>query len=247
MTAPAAIVEDYNRVLEEVEPLLFIVRDSGLQRSAIEALSAFTDRTDQARFAAMLAQDEPRANHLLGFRSAARSLVRELEMYLSLKGDKPEEAWKALILAQNELGAAARAHPTFHYLVAKAQHLRDLEKAFFPPQVFMSAGMIVREQHCSLCNDLYEKCNHVAGRAYMGRFCSILIKQASLDHIAVVDEPADRLCRVTSFRVPGGTRNRMTWIVTADEEGADGSGGMRAIIAVASAEEVSDASDRPTA
>jgi hypothetical protein len=232
MSMPYDIVTAYNALLEEVEPLLFIVRDSGLQREGIEQIDAFVTRADQARLGAIAAQDAERANLLLGFRSAARSLSAELNMYLLLKQDRPEEARAALIGAQSELGAAARAHPSFRF-EPKARHLRAMESHFFPPQVFMSAGMIVREQECSICRDDYEKCDHIVGRPYVGRFCTIVLKKVSLDHIALVEDPADRLCRVISFKVPGGTRNRMTWVVTADDETTGEKGPMQAIVATA--------------
>jgi hypothetical protein len=232
MSMPYDIVAAYNALLEEVEPLLFIVRESALQRGAIGQIAAFVDRADQARLEAISLSDAECANLLLGFRSAARSLSAELNMYLLLKQDRPEEAWGALIGAQSELGAAARAHSSFRF-EPKAQHLRAMESHFFPPQVFMSAGMIVREQECSICRADYEKCDHIVGWPYMGRFCTIVLKKVSLDHVAIVEEPANRLCRVVSFKVPGGTRNRMTWVVTPDDETAGEQGPMQAIIATA--------------
>ncbi|HEY1605658.1 MAG TPA: hypothetical protein VGF77_08665 [Allosphingosinicella sp.] len=233
MSTSSEIAAAYNALLEDIEPLLFIVRDSGLQRAGIEALEAFVSRADQARIRAILEANEEHANLFLGFRSAARSLVNEMKMYLLLKQDDPEGAWSALIDAQELLGAASRAHQGFDYLGPKANHLRDLEKWIFPPQVFVSAGMIVREQRCSICDDDYERCDHIAGRPYLGRFCTIILKQASLDHVAIVDDPADRRCRVTTFKVPGGTRNRMTWVITPDDENESDSRSMKMIIATA--------------
>jgi len=240
MTAPFDVIDAYNRLLQEIEPLLFVARDSSLQRAGGEALRAFVDRADQVRLAAMMERDEEGANHLLAFRSAARALAFEMDMYLLLKADKPEEAWNALIQAQGELGAAARAHRSFDHLEPKAQNLRELERTLFPPQIFMSAGMIVREQRCSICNDSYEKCDHIAGRPYMGRFCSVLLQQVSLDHVAIVDDPADRLCRVTSFKVPGGIRNRMTWAVVPDGDAEAKEGSLEAIVATANAEDAGE-------
>jgi len=243
MNYPHEIIAAYNTLLAEIEPLLFIVRDSGLQRAGIEALDAFTSRVDQSRLSAILEKDEEQANLLLGFRSAARALAGELSMHILLKEDRPEAAWNALIGAQGELGAAARAHPSFNHLGPKAGHLRELETRFFPPQVFLSAGAIVREQQCSICNGDYEKCDHIAGRPYMGRFCTIVLKKVSLNHVAVVDDPADRLCRVTAFKVPGGTRNRMTWVVTPGEGSENGTGTVEAIIATTGAVDADPSGD----
>ncbi|NML91551.1 hypothetical protein HHL26_21165 [Sphingobium sp. TB-6] len=106
-----------------------------------------------------------------------------------------------------------------------------MEKWFFPPQVFMSAGLIVKRQECSLCGDDYEKCDHIAGRPYMGRLCAVVLKEVTPDHVALVEAPANRRCRITAFSVPGGRRNRMTWVVTPSVEKENGGNPMEAIIA----------------
>lgn len=55
---------------------------------------------------------------------------------------------------------------------------------------------------------------------YLGRFCSIRLRDVSADHFAIVEDPADRRCRLTTRGVPGrGTRNLMTWVVTPAADG----------------------------
>ena len=154
------------------------------------------------------------ANILLGLRALVQAGVAELELYLLLKQDLPDEAWDQLIKAQSSIGAAMRADLSFLFLEAKAIRLRALEDYLFPPQQFLSAGLIVGYQECSICKESYDQCNHIAGRPYHGRFCNIILKDVTGDHVALVDEPANRHCRVTAFSVPGGTRNKMSWVIT---------------------------------
>jgi len=69
-----------------------------------------------------------------------------------------------------------------------------------------------RSENCGICGSDYEDCGHVSGRAYMGRLCCRIVRQfASLDHVAIVEEPADKRCRVTHFSEGDKRRNKMTW------------------------------------
>ncbi|MDD3381663.1 MAG: hypothetical protein PHD68_10735, partial [Rugosibacter sp.] len=73
---------------------------------------------------------------------------------------------------------------------------------------------------CSICGGDYDDCDHLIGRPYMGRFCYIIARDISLDHVAIVKEPADKRCRVERFNVDGGVRNRMTWRIERRDDDA---------------------------
>ena len=59
----------------------------------------------------------------------------------------------------------------------------------------------------------------------MGEFCCVIVKDAHLDHVSVVENPANKCCRVTSFYVDGGSRNRMTWKIEKSDENTSASTG----------------------
>lgn len=221
----------YRQLQGEIEPLLFLARDSDLQAAAVKTALAFADDLERNRLAAITASDEEAANDFLGLISVLRSWAFEMTAYILLKQNEPEKAWDALINAQNGIMGAARASAAFTNLAAKFEHLRDLERYLFPPQTFLSSGFIASSQHCSICQAEYEACDHIAGRPYMGRFCNIEIKGLRLDHVAFVEVPADRRCRVKSHSVPGGIRNQMTWVVSPKPE--DMKGSMEVIAAIA--------------
>lgn len=210
------IAAGYAVLQQEIEPLLFLVRNSDLQRDAISKAQKFLNRVERARIGAIAEANEVEANSYLGLGAAIAAMMSEMEVYLLIKQDQPEAAWGKLIEAQEGVRAAARASKALTNLDRKFEFLRELETALFPPQIFASAGLIVHEQMCSICQADYEACNHIAGRAYMGRFCSLVIKKATADHVSIVDDPADRRCRVISVGVTNGKRNRMTWVVTPD-------------------------------
>jgi hypothetical protein len=134
-------------------------------------------------------------------------------MWLLLKSEKPEDAWDKLIAGQTETTHAMRAHPTFEHLKNRVEHLGAIEKLIFPPRVFLSAGMIVRKQLCSICDIDYADCSHLVGRPYWGEFYFRRLEDVTADHVAIVLDPANKLCRVTHFSTEGGMRNRMTWRV----------------------------------
>lgn len=229
----------YDRLRAQVEPLLFVARDTDLQAQASAAAGAFVDRVDAARINAILAADERLANELLGLRSIAKAFVCELSVYTLLKRGESEQGWIALIDAQDMIAIAARVSQHATNLSAKFAHLRELERWLFPPQQFTSVGAIVREQRCSICRADYSACDHLAGKPYMGRICVIEFKESSLDHVALVEHPADRRCRLTSMKVPGGDRNLMTWVVTPGEPGRRGE--MTGIVAMTSSGDPLDA------
>jgi hypothetical protein len=208
----------FNSMVKEVAVLLSIARSGALQREACETLYAQSGQLANEKAKAIAAQDEDLANLLLGHQCANRSLLAELRMYLLLKEEKPDDAWEQLILAQESATDAARAHPDLAHFVHQVEKLEAIEHLVFPPQVFISSGLLVANQECSICSAEYGECDHLSGKPYMGEFCHIVARNFSVDHVAIVDSPADKRCRVTSFSVEGGKRNRMTWLVTRSEE-----------------------------
>jgi hypothetical protein len=174
------------------------------------------------------AGNEDFANVCLGMECVATALRAEIAMWILLKQDKPDAAWDELVTAQMAYADAIKAHRRFDHLQDQVERLYTLEKVIFPPQVYLSMGTIVRRKICSICKDDYAKCDHIAGRPYWGEFCHTILKDLVLDHVAIVEEPSNKRCRVTHFDVAGGRRNRMTWTVepTPDDTG-DSAEGLR--------------------
>ena len=220
-------ITEFNDLVKEAGIFLSIARDSELQREACKNLENILPKIAQEKKTAIENSNEDYANLLLGCECVTKSLLNELKMWLLLKQDKPDEAWDCLVSAQMQATSAARAHDDFRHLEHSRHHLEIIEKIVFPPQVFISAGVIIREQECSICGEDYDECEHLAGKPYMGEFCHVLIKHASADHLSIVETPADKRCRVTSFYVDGGSRNRMTWKIEKSDENTSAPTGMR--------------------
>lgn len=75
------------------------------------------------------------------------------------------------------------------------KQLLDLERVY-PYAVFFSVGMIVDCYECVLCGkDMDgEECPHRRGELYAGRIARAIIKGATANHIAMVNNPKDKRC-----------------------------------------------------
>ena len=204
-------IKSLNTIVEDCEIYDFATRDSDLQKEACETLHGMLARCANLKAQAITQQDEEFANTLLGFECVAYSLLGSLSMWIKLKEQRPDEAWDHLISAQSAAIYAAKADRHFSHLEKRVKDLENIEELIFPPQVFVSAGLIVRRQECSICQCEYGECNHLAGRPYWGEFCSIVAKDFEGNHVALVKAPADKRCRIMQFTVETGERNRMTW------------------------------------
>lgn len=204
------VIVEINAVLNDRLTLLSIARDSDLQRQAIIDLQHLFYRLAGLKSEYVTAGDEERANLILGFECVADCMQSELMMWLFLKMEDPEKAWDCLIQAQRAAGASVRTHPGFSRNEHHLARLEAIEKLVFPPQSFVSAGLLVDGQVCSTCGQDYESCSHVAGNPYWGEFCSICPVDVELDHGALVTNPDDKRCRVFWVEDDGVRRNKMT-------------------------------------
>ncbi len=208
-TAP--FYETYNEIIRECEVYLSITRDSALQIEAQARLTNLLEEVSKKKHDAIKKGDEDLANLLLGFECVCDCLINELKMWVLLKESKADSAWDALVASQMSASDAVRAHKGFSHVIQQLERLELIEELVFPPQVFMSSGTIVKFQQCSICGKEYGTCSHLVGKPYMGRFCGIICKDFTFDHVAIVKHPSDKRCRIINFEVDGMSRNRMTW------------------------------------
>lgn len=49
---------------------------------------------------------------------------------------------------------------------------------------------------CSICNEDYETCGHIVGKAYVGQICHITVRDVrKISEVSIVKEPANKLAR----------------------------------------------------
>jgi len=194
-----------------------VTRASHLQQQAVKDLSKLEDELSKKKDSSIKSNNNDEANAYLSLGCAVTSLSCNIKMWILLKEEKPDQAWDELVNAQSNATSALKAHSVSSHLERYSQLLHVIEKIIFPPQVFTSTGLIVKEEECSICGESYEDCEHIAGKPYLGIFCSIFVKDMQLNEVSIVNEPADKTCRITHFDVAEGRRNRMTWNIESHE------------------------------
>jgi hypothetical protein len=218
--------DPFDHAIKAFENLLSITRHDTLQRAAITDLTEWRAIIAKWKHEAIDNRNQSEANYCLGLECICDFYESELNMWLFLKEKDPDHAWGSLISAQNAIANVIRSHSSFESWSYHAERLEEIERLVFPPQKFVSIGLHVKEQICSICGVRYEDCPHLVGIPYWGRFCWRILKDYTPDHVAFVEKPANKRCRVLYAHVEGGKRNYMTWQVeplsTDEQESADG-------------------------
>ncbi|MDK2907298.1 MAG: hypothetical protein PWQ66_1259 [Petrotoga sp.] len=208
-------LKDFNEVIIECGKFLFISRDKEFQQEAVKKLTTLKQRAISLKEQMIKVEDENSANTMLSLENLIDAMVNELEMWIALKEDDPNKAWDFLINAQSAVRTAAQVHSIAIKLNAEgyANKLHLIEKFLFPPQMFVSPSFIIEKVECSICGKEYGECEHIVGKAYMGKMCyKKITKIKDVKEISIVEEPADKHARVHGFTDDDGvTRDFMTW------------------------------------
>lgn len=212
-------IEYFNEEIKCAENLLSAALSSKLQIEQCLTLDVLLYNAGRFKHESIRRGDEDCANLFLGYECAIGSVRSELLMWILLKRDIPNEAWNQLVAAQMGCIDASRAHKGFIHCQQRLEDLKQYEELLFPPQAFLSAGFISDRLECSICGSLYAKCRHLRGKPYMGQFCEINHLNPRGDHVALVDTPADKRCRVTSIQVKEGYKDKLSGEINPYDEG----------------------------
>mgnify|MGYP001613281886 CR=1 FL=1 len=196
-------------------------RDRQFQEAAVEQLGGLRVECEELKAEMIRAEREDEANAALSFESLVDAVQSELRMWLALKDGAPQAAWDHLVNAQGSVRTAMQAHDVGASLEPYAERLVQLEQLLFPPQVFMSIGMIVKRAECSVCGADYGTCRHVAGRPYCGVMCHKIITDGEAREVSFVESPANKHCRVMRVSDNGGWRDIMTWLPVPPDQTQD--------------------------
>jgi hypothetical protein len=209
--------ERFITIVNNSQTLAFIARDTSLQNEAISQSAEFGAELEASKAIAAASNDEATANEVLLMELALGSVASQLKMCVAIKEEEAEKAWDYLVDAQTSCQAAIKVRrqldsgPGASNLEQLLAWLLQIEAAVFPQQAFLSIGGTVRRRDCSICGGAYDACEHVKGRAYMGRLCHTIISEMSLAEVSLVDNPANKRARVTHFSDGEKRRNKMTW------------------------------------
>ncbi len=193
-------LEKFNEVMQEIRKFLYLaVRDKHKQEEAINKVIKLKQQAISLKKKMIDETDEENANILLSIENIAEAIINELKMWIALRGDKIDEAWDYLIDAQSAIRTASQAHEIALKLNAEryANKLYLIEKLIFPPQIFFSPKFVIEEAKCSICGRDYEECEHILGKAYMGKMCyRIITKVKKLEEVSIVTSPANKKARI---------------------------------------------------
>lgn len=203
---------NFDEVISSCQKFTPFVRGIEFQRESVSTLDKLIDTIRQNKKIAVEAGKEKIANTLLSMEQMAVSVKSEIEMVILIKVDKINDSWEKLIDAQISMRDAMKAHPTgAAHLEPYVDKLIAYEKLLFPNQLFMSIGMITGASECSVCGSEYGTCNHLKGKAYMGKFCHEIIKEVKqLNEVSIVENPASKKCRIYIMSRDGKNRDIMT-------------------------------------
>jgi hypothetical protein len=199
--------EEVLRLIEQCARVGYCSIGKEVQQEVRSSAKALGARLSALKHIAIERVDESSANQLLALVFSVRALHGELTVWIALKDDRAEFAWARLVEAQGLVQAAMRAdghlEPVLSGLLRK---LHTLEKLLFPPQIFFSIGAIIESIRCSICDEEYGTCRHLAGMPYMGKMCcEVLNEFRELKETSIVDSPEDKCCRAVN-RQEGGEK-----------------------------------------
>jgi hypothetical protein len=214
-----AFQDEFQEAASQCRKFFYMTRAKELQAEARDRLKTFEPKTQALKQKAITIEYEDAANAMLCFEELISAFVNELSMWIALKDDDPGIAWDCLVNAQTAIRSAMQAHAIANNMEEYAEHLSILEHVLFPPQMFLSPGMIIREARCSICQKEYGECDHVIGRPYMGQICVREIVEADIEEASLVEKPANKKARGIYYTdTKGIRRDFLTWRVVPPVE-----------------------------
>lgn len=205
-------IKKYNSSLQTIQSEAIFVRGIELQKEKLSLVDELISEVILLKEEAIIEQIEDKANFLLCLQFACEAMKNELHLIIALKEDEAAKAWDYLIDAQNLVWLSIRNNPfKGEYLTGYAQRLHLYEILLFPQTKLASRGCIVGKTECSICNQPYGDCEHIKGHFYMGKLCNEIIQELiSLEEISLVDNPADKKCRIISYSENGKSFDVLT-------------------------------------
>lgn len=203
-------IHQFNEAVADTQKFLFITRAKELQEDACRRLASLKERAANLKKETITDQDDDSANVLLCPESVLEATMNELRMWIALKDDDPNAAWDCLINCQGACRDAILAHTAVD-LENYISRLHTLEKLIFPQLFFSSTRMVIARSECSICGEEYGECDHLEGRPYMGQICARIVREIrEVIGADMVDDPADKHCRILQFTEAGITRDYLT-------------------------------------
>jgi len=208
---PNLLIKEFNEVASRVQKKAFITIGIEIQKEEIDGLKNYLKELAELKQDFIKRQLENEANLLYCIENSLLALQYELQMLVNIKQDKMSEAWGNLVNAQVIYGTVI-SNNIFELTSGTGylERLANYEKLLFPNLFFQSAGGIIKKSHCSICNEKSGKCDHLKGKLYNGELCCRIITEMKLEEVSLVDNPANKHCRVLTIENNGKKIDIMT-------------------------------------
>lgn len=171
---------------------------------------------------------EALANELFHMQCMVNASRSSLFMWIALKEEKFNDAWSALVDAQEYISIALKIKD-YEGVRNLEKRLQAAEESIFPGwSLYNSLGFVETIGNCSICSELFSLCDHVENQIYMGQLCQRIDRKIfRADHFAFVQNPRDRRCIITKISEDDGQEvDYFTWEKTGEKK--DNSDGMHA-------------------
>src|SRR5690606_13161187 len=171
---------------------------------------------------------EALANELFHMQCMVNASRSSLLMWIALKEERFNDAWSALVDAQEYISIALKIKD-YEGVRNLEKRLQAAEESIFPGwSLYNSPGFVETIGNCSICGELFSLCDHVENQIYMGQLCQRIDRKiVRTDHFAFVQNPRDRRCIITKILEDDGQEiDYFTWEKTGEKK--DNSDGMHA-------------------
>lgn len=208
---PNLLIEEFNEMAAIAQRKAYITVGIEIQKQEIETIINYRAQLKELKSEFVKMKAENDANLVYCIDNSLLAIQYELEMLVNIKEDRMAEAWGNLVNAQVIYGTVIRNCPTgFQAPDGYLERLEGYEKLLFPHLYFHSVGGIIRKALCSICGESFNKCDHIKGELYMGELCCREIIEMDLDEVSLVDNPANKHCRLLAMKVGGKMIDIMT-------------------------------------
>lgn len=208
---PNLLIKQFNEIAAISQKKAFITIGIEIQEDEIKTLESYREELKVLKKGFVDRNLENEANLIYCIDNSLLALQYELEMLVNIKKDNMHEAWGNLVNAQVTYGAVLSNYPfELDSENGYMERLISYEKLLFPYLYFQSAGGIIIKSHCSICHQSLSKCDHIKGKLYMGEMCCRIITEMKLEEVSLVENPANKHCRILAIKQNGKTIDIMT-------------------------------------
>jgi len=208
---PNLLIKELNEMAAISQGKAFITVGIEIQKQEIETIKNYRAELNELKRDFVTRNLENEANLIYCIDNSLLAIQYELQMLVNIKEDKMSEAWGNLVNAQVIYGTVIKNYPfELQSENGYIERLESYEKLLFPNLYFQSVGGIIKKSHCSICEQNYNKCDHIKGKLYNGEICCCVITEMDLEEVSLVENPANKHCRVLTIEQNGKKIDIMT-------------------------------------